>query len=170
MSLKPFFYVIGAGAAIGFLMPMGQSPAPQQASLIEPTKPARKIVAVPAAPLDIVLTRNANGHFFADVEVNGQTIRFLVDTGATAIALTADDARKLGFSWNDQELEPVGRGVSGPVTGKMVELHHVRLGGKEGWDMRAAIIPQGLEVSLLGQTFLGKIGSVRISGDQMVLR
>ena len=125
---------------------------------------------MPSSPQGIVLERGANGHFFADVEINGQTVHFLVDTGASAIALTANDARTLGFSWSDQELAPVGRGVSGPVSGKMVTLHHLKLGQKEAWDMEAAIIPYGLEVSLLGQSFLSQVGSVSIDGDRMILR
>ena len=97
-------------------------------------------------------------------------IHFLVDTGTSSIALSAADARKLGISWTEQDLKPVGRGVSGPVNGKFVTLHRMQLGSKEAWDMEAAVIPNGLEVSLLGQTFLEKIGSVSINGDQMILR
>jgi aspartyl protease family protein len=123
-----------------------------------------------AEPLEITLDRKGDGHFYATVDVNGRPIRFLVDTGATAIALTANDARALGFGWTPAELTTVGRGASGEVMGKIVELHHVKLGGKEAWNMRAAIIPEGLPVSLLGQSFLSQIGSVKIANNQMVLR
>jgi aspartyl protease family protein len=170
MSIKPFLYVIGVGAAFGFLLPTGQQATAPPTAAPQPTQIGPKVEPARPANLDVVLTRKDNGHFFADVEVNGQMIHFLVDTGATAIALTADDARRLGFIWSEVDLEPVGRGVSGPVNGKMVELHHMKLGGKEAWDMHAAIIPEGLEVSLLGQTFLSQIGSVKITNDQMVLR
>jgi predicted aspartyl protease len=64
-----------------------------------------------------------------------------VDTGTSSIALSAADARKLGFSWTEQELKRVGSGVSGPVSGKFVKLHRMRLGSKDAWDMEAAIIP-----------------------------
>lgn len=170
MSIKPFAFVIGIGLVLGALIPSGQkSSAPVQA-VPEPAARKPKVASAPAAPLDIVLTRSQNGHFFADLDVNGQKIHFLVDTGTSSIALSAADARTLGFTWTEQDLRPVGRGVSGPVKGKFVKLHHMRLGGKEAWDMEAAIIPDGLEVSLLGQSFLSQIGSVKISGDQMVLR
>lgn len=168
MSHKLFAFVIGLGLVVGALWPTGRKPAEVVPAPPPPRK--NKVIVVPSGPREIVLTRSQNGHFFADLDVNGQTIHFLVDTGTSSIALAAADARKLGFSWTDQELRPVGRGVSGPVNGKFVKLHHMRLGGKEVWDMEAAIIPTGLEVSLLGQTFLEKIGSVRIDGDQMVLR
>lgn len=176
MSLKPFLLVVGAGAALGFLWPSGQpddgrggTPTLKLTPQSSAARPASG--SSPAQhSLDIILNREGNGHFYADVEVNGQMIHFLVDTGASGIALTAADAQRLGFTWNEGELEPVGRGVSGPVNGKVVELHHLKLGGKEAWDMDAAVIPNGLDVSLLGQSFLSQIGSVKITRDQMVLR
>ena len=170
MSIKPFAFVVGIGLVFGLMIPASQKPAAPGAPLPVPVAKNKKVIAAPPAPLDIVLTRSQNGHFFADLEVNGQSIHFLVDTGTSSIALSAADARTLGFSWTEQDLKPVGRGVSGPVNGKFVKLHHMRLGGKEAWDMEAAIIPEGLEVSLLGQTFLSQIGSVKITNDQMVLR
>ena len=170
MSIKPFAFVVGIGLVVGALIPSGQKSTTPVSALPVPVVNKPKGVAAPSAPLDIVLTRSQNGHFFADLDVNGQTIHFLVDTGTSSIALSADDARKLGFSWTEQDLKPVGRGVSGPVNGKFVKLHHMRLGGKEAWDMEAAIIPEGLEVSLLGQTFLSQIGSVKITNDEMILR
>lgn len=178
MFARAFVTIVIAGFAIGMLIPTPE----KEAAVIEAPKAAELKTTPKSAPVathsdgsarssvDVVLKRRPNGHFYADVEINGQLIEFMVDTGATGIALTGEDARRLGFDWHDFDLQPVGRGVSGEVSGKMVELHHVRLGGKEAWDMQAAIIPEGLDVSLLGQSFLSQIGSVKISNDEMVLR
>ena len=117
-----------------------------------PPPKSHKVIAVPSAPRDIVLTRSQNGHFFADLDVNGQTIHFLVDTGTSSIALSAADARKLGFNWTEQELKPVGRGVSGPVNGEVVTLHRMQLAGEDGCVLVDAITPAGPEVSRLRQT------------------
>jgi aspartyl protease family protein len=116
-----------------------------------------------------VLARQEDGHFYANVDVGSNEVRFMVDTGATGIALTADDAEALGFSWNDNELGVVGRGVSGNVYGKRVRLHSVRLGGVETADVEAVIIPNGLDVSLLGQSFLSKAATVKIENDEMII-
>jgi aspartyl protease family protein len=116
-----------------------------------------------------VLARQEDGHFYANVDVDGDEIRFIVDTGATGIALTAEDAETLGFSWSDGELGVVGRGVSGNVYGKRVRLHSVRLGGVEIADVEAVIIPNGLDVSLLGQSFLSEAASVKIENDEMTI-
>lgn len=116
-----------------------------------------------------VLDREADGHFYADAEVDSRQTHFLVDTGASMVALTGADARAIGLDWDDSDLRPIGRGASGTVYGIPVKLDRVELGGVEATDVEAAIIPQGLDVSLLGQAFLTKLHGVRIDGDRMIL-
>ena len=54
-------------------------------------------------PADVLLLREPDGHFYADVSVGGATARMLVDTGASVIALTAEDANRLGIAWSDAD-------------------------------------------------------------------
>jgi aspartyl protease family protein len=117
----------------------------------------------------VELTRDADGHFYTEVDVNSGSVRFLVDTGATAVALTGDDARELGLYWSEDELGPVAKGANGMVRGKVIVIDRMQLGDVEVRNVRAAIIPEGLDVSLLGQTFLSEVNSVTISGNKMVL-
>ncbi len=119
-------------------------------------------------PDQIVLEREDDGHFYADIDVNFGSVRFLVDTGATAVALTGDDARAIGLSWSDEELRPIAKGASGMVMGKEVIIDKMQIGNVQANDVRAAIVPEGLDVSLLGQTFLARIDSVNISENKMV--
>jgi len=118
---------------------------------------------------EVTLHRNPDGHFYADVIVDGQSFHMLVDTGATVIALTGDDARRLGVTWNSFDLAPIGQGAGGPVEGVNTSLRRVALGGFEVNNVGAVVIPEGLHVSLLGQSFLAGLGSVEISGDRMVI-
>ncbi|MCB2078490.1 MAG: TIGR02281 family clan AA aspartic protease [Novosphingobium sp.] len=118
---------------------------------------------------ETVLKRKPDGHFYADVLVEGRDYRLLVDTGASMIALTGDDARDMGLYWEDSQLIPVGRGASGTVYGVPVTIDRVELGGIEARKVKAAIIPEGLDISLLGQSFLSQIDNVRIDGDRMML-
>ena len=115
------------------------------------------------------LERGANGHFFADAQVNGATIHFLVDTGASGVALTADDARLAGLHFSDQEFTSVGSGASGEVRGKLVSLDTVSLGGRSV-DNVSGVILEGGNMSLLGQSFLSQMGTIEISGDRMTIR
>jgi aspartyl protease family protein len=141
--------------------------AAQESSLTAaPRKPN-----LPDMPGDgVILGRKTDGHFYAEASANGMPVRFLVDTGASVVALTAADAQRLGLFWNQNELQNVGRGVNGDVMGKPVEVAELRLGGLSAQNVRAVIIPYGLDVSLLGQSFLSKVGHVTISGDQMMLK
>jgi clan AA aspartic protease (TIGR02281 family) len=123
----------------------------------------------PPANDDIILDRQSDGHFYTTARTDGADIRFLVDTGASAIALTGEDASAIGLSWNEEELQKVGRGVSGDVFGKPVLLDRVQIGDLIVSNVQAAIIPEGLDVSLLGQSFLSKVGTVNITGDKMTL-
>ncbi len=116
-----------------------------------------------------VLKRQADGHFYADATVDGRQYRFLVDTGASIVALTGRDADDMGLYWDETNLRPIGRGASGTVHGVPVRIANLEVGGYEARDVPAAIIPEGLDVSLLGQSFLSQIDNVEISGDEMKL-
>lgn len=117
----------------------------------------------------ISLEREADGHFYADVEINGQPVHFVVDTGASGIALTQDDARRAGIYFASNEFTVVGRGASGDVRGATVSIDRARLGHKQVEDL-GGIVMEGGGQSLLGQNFLSRFDSVEIRGDTMTLR
>lgn len=117
----------------------------------------------------IVLDREPNGHFFADVQINGAPIRVLVDTGATGIALSRDDARRAGLAVSAGMFEVIGEGANGDVQGEFVKLDRVSLGSKTVEGIAAVILDEGNH-SLLGQNFLSKFDTVEIRGDKMYLR
>lgn len=122
-----------------------------------------------AVPEKTVLYRAANGHFLTDAMVDNQTVRFIVDTGATSVALTMADAQRIGIPFDPAEFRVIGRGASGDVHGTMVKLHSLKVGDHEIRDVEAAIVAEGLDISLLGQSWLSRIGTVQISGDVMTL-
>jgi len=116
-----------------------------------------------------LLTRHRDGHFYTEGSIDGARVRFLVDTGASIVALTGADAEALGLTWDESSLQPIGRGASGVVNGIPLRLDKVEIEGIEARNVDAAIIPEGLDVSLLGQSFLSKVNTVQISGDEMRL-
>jgi aspartyl protease family protein len=117
----------------------------------------------------VQLQRNENGHFYADVEINGTPTHMLVDTGATGIALSREDARRAGIATSIGMNNVVGQGADGGVHGEFVTIDRVTLGGKSAEAMPAMVLNSG-EQSLLGQAFLAKFASVEIHGDTMTLR
>lgn len=115
------------------------------------------------------LKRSSDGHFYADGLVEGASVQFMVDTGASVVALTGADAEAAGLTWDESQVRPIGRGASGTVYGVAARLASVEVGGIVLRDVDAVIIPQGLQVSLLGQSYLAKLSQVAIEGDSMVL-
>jgi aspartyl protease family protein len=117
----------------------------------------------------VQLQRKENGHFYADVDINGATIHMLVDTGASGIALSREDARRAGIATSIGMNEVVGQGADGNVHGEFVMVDRISLGPKSVEQMPAMVLNGG-EQSLLGQAFLAKFASVEIHGDTMTLR
>ena len=171
MQAKHIFILFGLALAFGWLVPDLETAAQPASSgpVVEAKTDDAQSWNITEDADETVLARQGDGHFYADVDVNGDEIRFMIDTGASGIALTAQDAETLGFTWSDDELGVVGRGVSGDVYGKQVRLQSVQLGDLEIAEVDAVIIPSGLDVSLLGQSFLSKAGTVTIENDEMVI-
>ena len=159
MFNRLLFAVIVLGAFLGFVLPSGEEQQAAESSAKS---------AVP--PVDTVLEREANGHFFVTATVNGQPVRFLVDTGASSVVLTSKDARHVGLDFDPGDFRVIGRGASGHVRGTLIKLDHVQIDQKRIENVSAAIAAEGLDVSLLGQSYLSRIGSVSIAGDRMTLR
>jgi len=166
--------VIMIGAGVGLMLPSsrgggasGEAPPEIAAASASQAGPAP---AQPhPEPEETRLTRAPSGHFHTEALVNGEPVDFIVDTGATTIALTMADARRIGIAFDRANFQVVGTGASGPVRGQEVMIDHVSVDGKEVQSLRSVVL-EGLETSLLGQTYLSQIGSVEMSGDEMILR
>lgn len=118
---------------------------------------------------DVRLERRPDGHFYARVRVNYTTVDFMVDTGASGIALSTADARRANVDFDRSDFEIVGEGASGAVKGQRVLLDSVKLGPERATQVPAVVLDGG-DQSLLGQSFLDRFGSVEIRGDTMTLR
>jgi aspartyl protease family protein len=160
---------LSIGAAL--LTPRG-NPVAEQANVADApkSKQASKSHAIGNGYAENVLERAADGHFYAEVMVNGSPIRMLVDTGATSIALTTEDAQRVGLQFSESEFTGRAMTAAGEVAVKPISLDRVSMGPLEANAVDAAIISDGLSVSLLGQAWLKRVGNVTIEGDRMILR
>jgi len=170
MRFTPFVVVtVMIGALVGWFAPDGARPS--SAAVPAQAASSRLDVATGSAGTggDVVLERAGDGHFYADVLVEGSTARMLVDTGATVVALTGEDADALGVDWDAQAVEPVARGASGDVYGVRVTIDRMQVGDFEVKGVDAVVVPEGLAISLLGQTFLSQVPRVEMDREKMVL-
>jgi len=180
--VRAYLIIILVGVLVGALLPSGAGiiretssphvPLTRDTRLIEPLRgdlAAAPLTASVVSGQGTTLDRGPDGHFYADAQVNGVTVHFLVDTGASGVALSATDARRVGLPFFSSEFAVVGRGASGDVRGKLVTLDRVSLGGKSVDNVSGAIL-EGSEVSLLGQSFLSRMGTIEMTPDKMVIR
>lgn len=116
---------------------------------------------------EIVIPVGPGGHFVADGAINGQATRFMVDTGATLVALSQAEAARFNI-----DLRNARRGVSSTANGTVpimvVTLNSVRVGGVEVFNVPAAVMPAQMPMVLLGNSFLGRF-SMRRDSDVMRL-
>lgn len=115
----------------------------------------------------MTLKRDSTGQFHVNASVNGESVRFLVDTGADLVALTVEEADTLGLAYG--EMEPIMQTAAGVGYGAHVVIDEIEVAGTVVRDVDA-IVAQDLSTNLLGQSVLGKLGEVELKGDKMVLR
>lgn len=151
---KAFLAVIALGAAVGLMWPTGD--APTSAAAVAPSSSEVK---------ETVIERSENGHFYANVEVNGELVRFMIDTGATTVAMTEKDAKRIGLAFSPNDYEEVAHGAGGPVRGLRIRLEKVTMEGKEARGVEGTIL-EGGQMNLLGQEYLSRF-SVEMRGDTM---
>ncbi|SFC45572.1 aspartyl protease family protein [Polaromonas sp. OV174] len=101
----------------------------------------------------IVLTESSGGHFMTAGQINGRAVQFMVDTGATSVAMSMQDAERAGISYKNGQ--PVRMSTANGITqGYRVKLNSVRVGDVEVFDVDAVVTPQPMHYLLLGNSFL----------------
>jgi len=115
------------------------------------------------------LRRADDGHFYASVGVNGTEIRFVVDTGASAMVLSRRDAERAGIALGGLDFVIPTSTANGQVFGAPVRLDRVELGGFTDPDVRAMVNGGDSGESLLGMDYLDRFRSLRLEGDRLYL-
>ena len=120
-----------------------------------------------SGPASVTLQADGGGHFVTQGQINGGTIRMLVDTGATMIALSASDALRLGINYRSGKTGYVNT-ANGTVPVYVVKLNTVKIGDIELNQVDAVVQESGLSFALLGMSFLNRT-EMRREGEQMTL-
>lgn len=128
------------------------------------THPNRNVVSTAA---ELVLQRARDGHYYADGEINGRRVKFMLDTGATQIAMSRRLAHELGLALGPALTLQT---AAGPVIGYPARLARVRLGEIEMHNLGAVVSEKMSDESvLLGMNFLKRLELVQ-RGDRLTLR
>jgi aspartyl protease family protein len=142
--------------------------------LAAPSAPAATaVVAMPATVSGgrtVVIPRGRDGHFQVDARVDGKRIGFMVDTGASLIALTESSAARLGIRPSSREFTAQVKTANGMARAARTELSRVEIDGVVVRNVAALIMPnEALSENLLGLSFLAKLRRFEYSNGKLVL-
>jgi aspartyl protease family protein len=139
--------------------PAAQNTAPKQTTDLKQTK-GRGVQIKP----------DNNGHFFARTKINNTTLKMMVDTGASLVVLSFEDARRLGVHPTTADYTLPVNTANGQIMLAPITLKRLELAGMVERDVRAAVAPKGaLSQSLLGMSYLSRLKDVRISKTHLSL-
>lgn len=161
-------------AAIGALSAVGAARAVVSLDPDRYAAPARAEPAMAATavepPANAQVRKSADGHYWAEADVNGKAVRFLVDTGATAVSLTLDDARRLGVDTASLDYRYDVITADGRARAAMVKLASISIAGARVDDVDALVIEKGLTASLLGMSYLGRLRAFEATQTALILK
>ena len=115
----------------------------------------------------IVLTADPSGHFLPQGQINGKSVQFMLDTGATTVAMGAAEARRINLKFEHGQRVRLNT-ANGTATGYLIRLDSVRVGEVVIYDVEAVVSPQPMPFVLLGNSFLNRFQMQKMN-DQMTL-
>ena len=152
--------------ALGYVM----RPAPQSRALVPARAPMVTSQRPAHAPRNELSYRaNAWGHFVVDAEVNGASVQFVVDTGASYLSLTPKDAAAIGFTPSTLDYNLRMNTAKGVARAAEVRLREVRIGQLTVEDVPAIVMEDPSRISLLGMSFLSRLEGHRISNGVLTM-
>ena len=117
-----------------------------------------------------MVPRDRFGHFRAEGRIDGRRLDFLIDTGASVVVLTANDAASLGLHPGASEYGVTLKTANGSVRAAPTMLGMIEVGGIMVRDVPAVVMPDGvLNENLLGMSFLSRLRHFEYSDGKMVL-
>jgi aspartyl protease family protein len=150
--------------AIGLVLVLGYSLKDQIGGALMPS------AGTEGASGEMIFQRASDGHFHVEADVDGQLIRFLVDTGASDVVLTQSDAERLGFDTASLDYTQIYSTANGTVYGAPVRLGSMIVGSIRIDDVKASVNSGEMDGSLLGMSFLSRLSGFTVEGDRLILR
>ncbi len=123
--------------------------------------------AAPSGGDRVALTADGRGHFFGQGSINSKPVQFMVDTGASTVAIGQAEADRLGLNYQSGRRVMMNT-ANGRAPGWLFKLGTVRVGEVTAYDVDAVVVPAAMPMVLLGNSFLNRF-SMRRDGNQMML-
>jgi aspartyl protease family protein len=170
-NMRSVIFFAVAALAIAGLMPrvmssVGSAPAPH-------AEQARNAAPAPQASANyrtVTVRSDAGGHFRVEGSVDGRRLDFMVDTGATSVALRERDAARLGIFPRPSDYTGRSSTANGVIRVAPVRLSSLEVNGIRIYDVNAVVIPdESLGVNLLGMSFLGRVRRFEMANGRLVM-
>jgi aspartyl protease family protein len=160
-----------AAIAAGLIVPRyAETMHPRHTGGAAALRPARPAQPASSDPATVEVARDSSGHFRLQARVDGRVLDFVVDTGASVIALDADDAAALGIHPGASDYTVLLKTANGTVRAAPATLGLIEVGDIAIRNVSAVVLPPGtLSDNLLGMTFLSRLRRFDYSGGKMVL-
>ena len=158
---------VGALSAAGVAQAlMSYTPTPVSAR----EAPLRGAQSYDPAAETASIAKAADGHFWAEGQVNGARVHFLVDTGASSVALTPGDAQRLGLEPATMIYDTPVHTANGDALAARIKLASVSVAGARMADVDAVVVGRGLSNSLLGMSYLGRLSRFAATPNTLILQ
>jgi len=132
------------------------------------TPPVHMSMPAHGAPAQVL--KGLDGHYWADALIEGRAVRVMVDTGASVVTLTRNDAARLGLKLDSEDFTGTVITASGPVRAAPVELEAIAVAGARVERVEAMVVERGLPHSLLGMSYLGRLSAFTATQASLTLR
>lgn len=169
--MRSVFTFAALALTAGIIVPryashMGEAPGPAALT----ARPAPPVGELSSASRSIIVSRDHRGHFQVDARVDGRHLNFMVDTGATVVALTESEAAGLGIHPAPYEFVVDVKTANGTVRGAPIKLDRIEVGDIVVRDVAALVMPdRALSDNLLGLSFLSRLRRFEYTGGKLVL-
>jgi aspartyl protease family protein len=146
------------------------SPAPASAKAAPPKAQAAAVTVAQAGGRTLSIPRDARGHFQTDGRIDGQRVEFMVDTGASVVALNEKSAARFGLRPSRGDYKASVNTANGIIKAAPARIAMIDLGGLIVRDVDAMVLPdEALSENLLGLSFLSRLKRFEYANGQMVL-
>lgn len=162
--------LLAGGAALAVAAWATASFLDQRSTAATPPKTAALQASASSGGM-VVLEADRRGHYHAKLLINGVIVESLVDTGASVVAMSAEDAKRASIRPASDARKASFSTANGVVQATIVSIPEIRLQGVTLRNVEASIMPPGtMSGTLLGMSFLKKLGSFEIRGNTLVLK
>ncbi len=172
MFLQPISFFLSLMALSGSLLAAVQiamfSTTPPPSALTASIKPAVTELTSERAKGRQIVNRSADGLFYIDGTIDGISVKFAVDTGASVVVLNANDAERVGLDPTRSENQRI-RTASGYSSMIWAQADDFTVAGRNLGNMEVAIMPDGPAISLLGLNALSRMETITIKKNQLII-